>query len=288
MTGVDFDFAKYVSMRQGAMEQRARDGAAYSFSGEQKARRLLATARPVTIAIEATSRRWRGAAKDKLLEQATLVTDQSYPAVRTAARKAGDRLGLRSPPIYVVAETSGISAQAFGTDSDPLLAIGEGLAENLPEGELAALIGHLLGHVQNNHVVFSTALFYLRHEAFFFVRWIVSPAIMTLQAWRRRADISCDRAALIACQDLDTALSLVVKTGTGSLDVDVSATLAEFEEGQSGSSMSSLFRSHPETHVRVAALRAFAETTLYKRTVDPSSSGGTATEDVDALVSELL
>jgi hypothetical protein len=49
--GVDFDFAKWIAMRRGTLEQQQREGATYAFSGERKFRRTLTIARPVTMAL---------------------------------------------------------------------------------------------------------------------------------------------------------------------------------------------------------------------------------------------
>ena len=47
--GVDFDFARWIAARRGALEQSAREGAAYAFTNERKFRRNLMLARPVTM-----------------------------------------------------------------------------------------------------------------------------------------------------------------------------------------------------------------------------------------------
>ena len=70
------------------LEQQAREGAAYAFSGERKFRHTLAIARPVTMALEATTRLWRDSARTELLGSAVKVTDQQYPRVYHAARAA--------------------------------------------------------------------------------------------------------------------------------------------------------------------------------------------------------
>lgn len=287
MIEVDFDFARYVALRRGQIEQRARDGAAYAFSGELKARRMLNGARPVTIAIEATGRRWRSSARDKLLDEATLATDQTFSEVYMAGRRAARALGMPCPPIYVVADTSDIEARVLGTVADPCLFIGRRYAEQLQRPELTALIGHQLGHVQNNHILYATALFYLRHDAAFFVRWTVQPAIMALQAWSRRAEISCDRAALLCVQDVDAVLSFIVRTGTGKLDADVHAVLAEVDSAQVGR-FADLFRSHPLVPTRVKALRLFSESILYKKLTGADKPTGRSIEDVDGEVADLI
>ena len=90
--GVDFDFAKWIAARRGALEQQAREGAAYAFAGERKFRRTLTIARPVTMALEATTRLWRDVARTELLGSAVKVTDQQYPRVYHAAKAAGAAL----------------------------------------------------------------------------------------------------------------------------------------------------------------------------------------------------
>ena len=287
MLEVDFDFPRYVALRRGLIEQRARDGAAYSFSGEIRARRLLTTARPVSIAIEATSRRWKSSARDKLLAEATLVTDQAHSTLLAAGARAASALQMICPPLYVVPDTSKVEARALGTDSDPCLLVARRYAEGLSEPELTALIGHLLGHVQNNHVLYSTALFYLRHDAMFFVRWVVQPAILALQAWSRRAEISCDRAALLAVKDIDAALSFIVRTGTGKLDTDVAAYV-EGVDSTSSNRFADLLKSYPLVPTRVKALRLFAGSNLYHRLSGSDKAGGRPAEDVDHEVGDLL
>src|SRR5690348_3167639 len=95
--GVDFDFPRWLAARRGQMEQQAREGAAYAFGGERRFRRNLNIARPVTIALEATTRLWRDVARTELLGTAVKVTDQQYPRVFNAARAAGAALRVRVP-----------------------------------------------------------------------------------------------------------------------------------------------------------------------------------------------
>src|SRR5215831_17587607 len=98
--GVEFDFARWLAARRGAMEQSAREGAVYSFTGERKFRRTLMIARPVTMALEATTRLWRDVARTELLGTAVKVSDQQYPRVYEAAKAAGQRLHVRVPVIF--------------------------------------------------------------------------------------------------------------------------------------------------------------------------------------------
>ncbi len=85
------------------------------------------------------------------------------------------------------------------------------LVDHLSTEELRFVIGHECGHIQNNHVVYLTALYYLMYSANLFVRWIVTPAVLALQSWTRRAEVTCDRAGLICSGDVDVALAALTK-----------------------------------------------------------------------------
>src|SRR3954453_18749280 len=120
--GVDFDFTRWIAARRGAMEQQAREGAAYAFGGERKFRRTLMMARPVTMALEATTRLWRDVARAELLGTAVKVTDQQYPRVYEAAQKAGAALRVRVPVIFAAPNTD-FSVKVLGTEDAPHLIV---------------------------------------------------------------------------------------------------------------------------------------------------------------------
>jgi Zn-dependent protease with chaperone function len=289
--GVDFDLAKWIATRRGSMEQQAREGAAYAFSGERKFRRTLAIARPVTMALEATTRLWRDVARTELLGTAVKVTDQQYPRVFEAAKAAGAALRVRVPVVFA-APSEDIKIKVLGTEDAPHLIVNLELAEKLDEGDLIAGIAHELGHMQNGHILFTTALHYLTNSAAFFIRWIVQPAIMTLQAWSRRAEITCDRAALLATRDLDKTLTALVKLELG-LDKGSAFNADEYlksvpEPKKGLGRFAELFRSHPYMPKRVQALRLFANSALFAAVTGSDPEGKPTAADVDKQVSDLI
>src|SRR3954470_1547217 len=141
--GVDFDFTRWIATRRGAMEQQAREGAAYAFAGERKFRRTLTAARPVTMALEATTRLWRDVARTELLGTAVRVTDQQYPRVYNSARTAGAALRVRVPPVFA-SPSDAFKVKVLGTDDAPHLIVNLELAERLDDTELVAAIAHEL------------------------------------------------------------------------------------------------------------------------------------------------
>jgi Zn-dependent protease with chaperone function len=289
--GVDFDFAKWIAARRGSQEQQQRDGATYAFSGERKFRRTLAMARPVTMALEATTRLWRDVARTELLGAAVKVTDQVHPRIYLAARAAGQALRVRVPPVFA-APSAAIKVKALGTEDAPALIVDMALAERLDDTALIAAIAHELGHIQNGHIFYATALHYLTHSAAFFVRWVVQPAIMTLQAWSRRAEVTCDRAALLAVRDLDktlqamVALELGVEQGAAFEAADYLRSVPDVKKGIGR--YTELFRSHPDVPKRVQALRLFAGSALYAQVIGQDPAGKPSMVDIDKQVGDLI
>lgn len=292
MNGVDFDFARYIAHRKGQVAQRAQDGAAYSYAGERKVRRTLGSARPVAMAIEATTRLWKGSAKTDLLATATRASGDRHPRVSEALSVAARALRLQPPPVYVTPPESAITAHALGTNDEALVFVNQTLAERLSPAELTAVIGHELGHVQNNQVLHATALFYLSHSAAMFVRWIIQPAVMTLQAWSRRAEITCDRAALLATCDLDATLAAMVRLAVDPRDergIDVAEHLAALPEDSGRvARYTQLFQSHPLLPKRVQALRLFAEARFYRAFCGNDDPHGLNNTELDERVGKLL
>ncbi|HUQ03098.1 MAG TPA: M48 family metallopeptidase [Kofleriaceae bacterium] len=291
---VDFDFARYVLERRGEGQVRAQSGTAYGFAGERKLRRSFIGTRPVTMAVEATTRLWNEKAREELLSAARLASDDQ-PRVWSAAKRAAENLRISAPSVYVAAPSFPVRLAALGTDDQPYVVIRADIVDVLTDSELVAAIGHELGHVQNGHVVYVTASHYLSHAAGFFVRWMVQPAMMALKAWMRRAEITCDRAALLASRDLDTTLRAMVKLEIGLDKADEvdgllvePAADAEKGLGQRLGGVGELFKSHPLLSKRLAALRKFADGALYVQVTGGDPTGHASTDDIDKQVADLL
>ena len=286
--GVDFDFAKWIAQRRGQQEQQARDGATYAFAGERKFRRTLTFAQPVVMALEATTRLWRDSARTELLGRAVKVTDQQYPRVYHAAKAAGAALRIGVPAVFA-APSDAIKVAVLGTNDSPHLIVNLDLAERLDDTALVAAIGHELGHVQNGTIFYATALHYLRHSAAFYVRWVVQPAIMALQAWSRRAEVTCDRAALMAVRDLDKTLRAMIQLELGvdgGAAEDYLRTVPDVKRGFGR--YAELFRSHPYVPKRVQALRLFAGSAMYAQATGGDPTGKPSLTDIDKQVADLI
>jgi Zn-dependent protease with chaperone function len=292
MVGIDFDFVRYVNHRRGLVEKRVRDGAAYAFVGERKVSRALSSARPVTLALEATSRRWRAKGKDELLSRSVKASDRDFPAVYNAGRRAAQALELPEAPIFILqGEHARVSAAALGVDDDAVVVLAEPLCRRLSGDELTCVIGRELAHIQNEHVLYGTALYYLSHESILPVRWAAQPAIVALSAWARRAALTCDRAAALAVRNADLAMMTLCRLEHPGLTEEAArAMIADTQKDDAAglARYKEIFQSHPDLKKRLRALRIFSMTRFYRRAVGAPDEGSLTTEEADAQVSELL
>jgi Zn-dependent protease with chaperone function len=298
MPEIKFDFQQYIDQRKGADEALARSGAAYAYPGDQRILRALGRVTPVTLAVEATVRLWRSVARGEILGTAVKVTERQFPEIYRSTVACASRLHIPLPTVYVAPEIGALNAHTFGTNEDSYIVLNGVLVDHLSAEELRFVIGHECGHIQNSHVVYLTALHYLVYSANFFVRWIISPAVMALQSWTRRAEVTCDRAGLICTGQLGPAISALTKLALGSHKLSEQLNLEEYlkqlEELQQApggtGQVAELFHSHPYLPKRITALRLFARTHFFLKATDqsPTEEEGRSLSWCDAQVKELL
>ena len=226
---IDFDFQRYVERRKGAQQAQAREGAHYAYAGDLRLLRTLERLRPVKLALEATVRLWRSAARAELLAGAVKASQREQAVVYALGERCAERLHIAPPTIYVAAQNRAREAHTLGTDDEHYVVLSGGLVEELSEAELGDVIGRQCGKIQNQHVLPATALFYLEHFASRYVRWIVAPALAALRGWSRRAEVTCDRAGLLCTRDVDVSASALQKTGLGPEYVEALRVFAESE-----------------------------------------------------------
>jgi hypothetical protein len=252
MADVELDFRKYVERKKGAREAEAREGAAYAYGGDVKILRTLDKLRPVRLALEATVRLWKTAAREELLGGAVRASQLREPQVYEVARLCAERLHVEEPPVFVVPEAPD-PVRAAGTNEEPCIVVSGALFRAASEGERLALVGRAIGAIQNHHVLFATALHYLQNDAGRFLRWSVAPAVVALERWSRRAQVTRDRAGLICARDLEATEAALKSLG-----------------GEK----------------RIDALRIFAETSYYLGVV--GGEGGINQATCDARVADIL
>jgi Zn-dependent protease with chaperone function len=234
----------------------------------------------------------------QFLGGAIKVDHRQYPRVHRIYAEAAAALDVADLPELYVQNDRNLNAMAIGM-STPFIVVNSGMLELADDDELRCLLGHELGHVLSGHAVYRTMIIIMTNLmlrlAWFAIGAIVLYGILAaLLEWWRKAELSADRAGLLACQDPAASLRLSMKlAGGGDLsEVDTAAFLEQASEYERSGDirdsvlklMLTVFRSHPMPVARAAEVQRWIDSGAYQRILDgdyPRRDG-----DADASMSE--
>ncbi|GAA4434823.1 M48 family metallopeptidase [Phytohabitans houttuyneae] len=216
------------------------------------------------------------------LAGAIRVDHRQYPAVYQRYTEAAQSLDVPELPELYVQQSPFLNGQAIGLDK-PFIVLPTASVQQLDEDELRALLGHELGHVRSGHAVYKTILMILTRWATS-ISWLpigsiaLRAIIAAMLEWWRKAELSADRAGLLAGQDTAASLRLLMKmAGGGDLSqIDTAAFLEQASEYDGGGDVRdslhklrmTLWSTHPVPVARAAALRQWIDSGGYQRILD--------------------
>jgi len=212
-----------------------------------------------------------------LLGSAVRVDERQFTRLHHLLAEVGRSLDVIDlPELYVQADPT-LSAQTIGMEK-PIIVLSSGLVHHLDDDELRFVIGHELGHAISGHAVYRTLLLRLLGlggllNAIPGGALAIRMVTVGLLEWSRKAELSADRAGLLASQDPTAALRFHMKLASGGTldELDVTSFLtqgAEYDEG--GDVRESLIKlsllqqqTHPFAVVRATELRRWIDTGAY-------------------------
>jgi Zn-dependent protease with chaperone function len=232
------------------------------------------------------------------LGSAIRVDERQFPALQRALNDAASTLDAGVvPELYVQAEPR-FNAMTLGLDR-PVIIINSGMVDLLDEEELRWILAHELGHAMSGHAVYHTILLRLLNMTGIFyavplgglgLRMIIAG----LMEWRRKSELSADRAGLLATQDPAVAYRALMKMASGGHLDDLDQT-SFFEQGAEYDAALDLRdsvlklllierRTHPMTVSRASELRRWVDSGEY--TAILAGEYPTRDTDADAKVTE--
>jgi Zn-dependent protease with chaperone function len=137
---------------------------------------------------------------------------------------------LDSPKDYplFVSQTPIVNAGAWGMD-EPFIVLNSGTVALLDDQQLAYIMGHELGHILSDHVLYKTMtalLLQLAQMGFPIVGLAARVVLVALLEWSRKSELSCDRAGLLSVQDPEVVMRTMLKMAGGGEDEETN--LQEF------------------------------------------------------------
>ena len=153
------------------------------------------------------------------LASSVRASEQQFPQLYQSLLDGCYILDLPTVPELFISQDPMVNAMALGADK-PFVVITTGMVDLMDAEEIRFVIGHELGHVLSGHAVYRTMLYHLLNLVTR-IAWlpVVLPArgvIWALEEWYRKSELSCDRAGLLAGQDIDAARRALMKTAGGS------------------------------------------------------------------------
>jgi len=225
---------------------------------------------------------------------AVKVTPQQCPDLYAKLQIACTTLGVDMPELFV--QQNPIVNAFTGGVERPIIVLYSQLIERLTDEEVLAVVAHEVGHIHAEHVLYLTAARLIEFLAK--TALLASPLTMivkelltatmrgALLAWARRAELSCDRAALLVTQDANVIGRTMMKLcgGTFASKVDYDQFLAQARDFQKNYDEKALDRfwadvitsgmSHPFPVWRVAEILKWVESGQYKELItgEPESA----------------
>lgn len=231
---------------------------------------------------------------------AVLAGPNQFPDIYEMAQDCAKRLGIGAPNIYVLHDQS-INAFTFSADTvTPTIVVHSGIVERMTPGELKCVIGHECGHVHNEHSVYQSicsVLANLLTGRNTIIQLLSTTNILMFYEWKRAAEVTCDRAAMICADNIEDAISVNKKLAYGTFlnredEVNIEDLRRQLGDLSTVASVyTELGQTHPASIRRVLASDEFAHCELLYRWRPELKKPGMALhtkEETDALCAKYV
>lgn len=154
---------------------------------------------------------------EEIEKLSTKLTSTSFPTLYNIYNRCCITLKIKNPPIvYVTNKLRGINALSVEVKERKLILLGRRVAISLPPLEQAFIIGHELGHHQQENLVCHTVnglLTSMQDKSEIFGPMLMDTIEVPLKQWCRQSEFNADRAGYLCCQNLAVIKSIFHRIG---------------------------------------------------------------------------
>ena len=169
-----------------------------------------------------------------LMGNSIQVGPRQYATIYGMFRECVRDLDIYPEPALFISQNPQVNSYAMGQEH-PYIVVNTGLLDLLNEDEIKTVLAYELGHIKCGHTILIQM-----------AKWVVSAAsaigemtfglgnivsnglIVALYEWRRKAELSADRAALLVMENPRTVMTTMMKIAGGSSRFIDECSLEEF------------------------------------------------------------
>lgn len=214
---------------------------------------------------------------------------KQYSTLYGIFRECVRDLDIYPEPTLYINQDPQVNSHTLG-QQNPYIVVNTGLLDLLEEQEIRAVIAHELGHIKCNHTILTQMAIWAMGAASILGELTLGiGSLMTtgliygFYEWRRKAELSADRAAILVTDDLNCVMKTMMKLAGGSQKYGHECHLDEFirqaeqyqDLDQDGLNQlykfliynggNGVFLSHPFPVERVHFLRQWVQTEEYNQ-----------------------
>lgn len=211
------------------------------------------------------------------MSETVKATRRTYPRIYEMTADVAARLDIPAPDVFIQQHPV---PNALTTGAEyPFLHLRSGLLDLLSEDEVYTVIAHEAGHIKCGHVLYLMAGRFLTVMASMLglVGLPLQGLRLALLEWSRKAELTCDRAALLCTQDVGLVQASLMRLAGGSYrlsdQIDFEDFLTQgrmFDAMTAGLNLNKFYRmlavlpmTHPFPVVRAAEINAWSHSEQY-------------------------
>ncbi|MDJ1180106.1 M48 family metallopeptidase [Roseofilum sp. BLCC_M91] len=162
------------------------------------------------------------------------VGPRQYSSIYQLFRESVRDLDVSPEPDLFVSQNPQVNSYALGKDK-PFIVLNTGLLDLMSEAEIKTVLAHELGHIKCGHTILIQMAIWAMNTAaaigemtFGLGNVVSSGLIYAFYEWRRKAELSADRAALLVTDNLPLVMNTMMKMAGGSNQYGHEINLQEF------------------------------------------------------------
>jgi Zn-dependent protease with chaperone function len=169
-----------------------------------------------------------------LMGNSIQVGPRQYSTLYRLFRECARDLDIHPEPTLFVEQNPQVNSYSLGQEH-PYVVVNTGLLDLLSEVELRTILAHELGHIKCGHTILIQMGIWALNAASMLSELtlglgniVSSGLIFAFYEWRRKAELSADRAALLVVDDLNTVMQTMMKVAGVSSRYSHECSLNEF------------------------------------------------------------